>query len=128
MSDAFRARLRAMVPAGGRPEPSAARVRISETFDDIAAARARGVTWQQIADLFTADGLAAADGTPLTAGKLNSLYAAEKAARGGRRKKRRPKTPAASPPVPAGADPVAPRPAPGPSPARFRFSGPVKLK
>jgi hypothetical protein len=140
MNDPFRTRLHDLLPARPLPERSAARLRIRETFDDITAARARRVTWQQIADLMNADGLVATDGQPLTAAKVNALYAAEKATRGGRRK-RRPKKAAGPPPAevqspasPSALAPTAPLKAPTPpAPAAPRkypydFGGPLRYK
>ncbi len=105
MSDQFKASLRALPAAKPKHEPSPARVRIRETYDDITAARARGVSWQQIADLMTRDGIMGTDGKPMTATKVNSLYAAEKATRGERRKRRTKKGvapgPTPQPPQPA---------------------------
>jgi hypothetical protein len=106
VNDVFRTRLHGLSPARSMQEQSAARLRIRETFDDITTVRARGVTWQQIADLMTADGILATNGEPLTAAKVNALYAIEKAARGGRRRRRtkaRPAQPPIRPAEPAGA-------------------------
>ncbi|WP_156963981.1 hypothetical protein [Muricoccus aerilatus] len=86
--DAFRARLAEVEPAGKRQEPSAARVRIQATFEDLTAARKRGVAWQQIAALMAIDGIKAADGEPLTSDEVRALYHAERYARGERRKRR----------------------------------------
>jgi hypothetical protein len=107
MSDQFKASLRELPAAKPRHEQSPARVRIREAYSDITAARVRGVSWQQIADLMTRDGILGTDGEPITAAKVNSLYAAEKAARG-ERKRRAKKTP---PRYPAGASPPLPLPA-----------------
>lgn len=128
--DAFRARLAEMEPAGRRQEPSAARARIQETFDDLTAARKRGVAWQQIAALMTADGIKAADGEPLTPDEVKALYHAERYARGERRK-RRPESRASEAPKgrprraaptveaePLAAEPPAPAPLPVPESAK----------
>lgn len=85
--DAFRARLAEVEPAGRRQEPSAARALIQATFEDLTAARKRGVAWQQVAALMAADGIKAADGEPLTADEVRALYHAERYARGERRKR-----------------------------------------
>jgi hypothetical protein len=86
--DAFRAKLADLEPAPRRQAPSAARIRIRGAFEAITAARGRGVSWQQVAELMTADGVRAADGEPLTAGEVKALYHVEKYARGGTRKRR----------------------------------------
>ncbi|TPG45698.1 hypothetical protein EAH89_26215 [Roseomonas nepalensis] len=128
--DAFRARLAEVEPAGRKQEPSAARARIQETFDDLTAARKRGVAWQQIAALMTADGIKAADGEPLTPDEVKALFHAERYARGERRK-RRPNAGAAEAPKvrprrvtpdveaePVAAKPLVPAPLPAPENAR----------
>jgi hypothetical protein len=86
--DGFRARLADLEPAPRRQAPSAARIRIRGAFEAITAARGRGVSWQQVAELMTADGVRAADGAPLTAGEVKALYHVEKYARGGTRRRR----------------------------------------
>jgi hypothetical protein len=113
MSDQFKASLRDLPAAKPRHEQSPARARIREAYTDITAARARGVSWQQIADLMTREGITGTDGKPITAAKVNSLYAAEKATRGERRKPRAKKTTArapvgASPPIQPAATPQQP--------------------
>jgi len=109
MSDEFRAHLRQLPGRQRRYEQSAARLRVHETFDDIAAAKARGVTWQAIADLMNADGLRGTEGTPLTAAQVAALYTSEKLARGGRKPRRKPKAAAPEPaPAPAGTPAVTP--------------------
>jgi hypothetical protein len=89
VSDGFKAKLAKLAGAGMRPEPSAVRIRVQETFDEIAAAKGRNVTWQQIADLLNEEGLRTTDGSLLTANQVSAAYSSEKAARGERR--RRPK-------------------------------------
>lgn len=97
-ADAFRAGLAAAAPAPNRQAPSAARIRVRDAFAAIAAARSRGVSWRQIADLMAADGVRAADGAPLTEGAVKALFHVERYARGGRRKRRTGLAPDASAP------------------------------
>lgn len=129
MSDDFRAKLRALPAAPARIERSAARKRIAETFDDITAAKRRGVTWLAIAKLMSEDGIRAVDGSPLSAAHVSAAYSIEKAARGERkrRKKIRSAQPAASQQAPeaTGFDPNDGAP---PEKAKPKFSGPAKPK
>lgn len=85
MSEAsFRAKLALIGGQGRKAEPSAARAEIRRAFADIKAARERAVTWQQITDLLTAEGLPG-----LTADKVRALYHAERRIQGERVKRRR---------------------------------------
>jgi hypothetical protein len=99
-----------LAPTGSR-EHSPARARVHAAFDEIAAAKARGVTWQQLTDLLTADGVRGAEGETLTVDAVRSLFHAERYARGERRKRRTRK-----PPVPPPAQAV---PAGGAAPGRL---------
>jgi hypothetical protein len=85
--DRLRARLAAAEPTHRGQEPSAARVRIREAFEDIAAARDRGLSWQQVTDALAAEGMRAADGGALTWRKVKALFHVERYARGGKRKR-----------------------------------------
>lgn len=135
MSDAFKARLAGLAGSAPRYEQSAARVRVREAFDTIKATKARGITWQAIADLMNADGLRATDGSELTAGHVASLYTAEKNARGGRRRRRTKKPAAQSQAAPQPTrEPIDPPDQPqlqtvarAAASSRFKFSGPVTL-
>jgi hypothetical protein len=89
----------AALPAGSKRPSSTARLRVKTAFAEIAAAKARGVTWQRITDAFTADGIVGADGAPLTVDAVRSLFNAERYARGERPKRKAPKTPAPVAPV-----------------------------
>ena len=84
----MRAGLAALVPVPKAQDPSAARTRIREIFDDITAARKRGIAWSQIATLMHAEGTRAADGEPITPDEVKALYHAERYSRGARRKRR----------------------------------------
>lgn len=110
--DPLRAGLATVVPAARGQDPSPARTRIRETFEDITAARNRRVTWSQIAALLEAEGTRAADGSVLTSDEVKALYHAEKYSRGLRRKRRlvQPKVATSAPPSPA--RPEAPDPPP----------------
>ncbi len=62
------------------------------------------MTWAQVAALLNADGIKAADGSDLTPDETKALYHAERYARPGTRRKRRPvqpKAPQGVPPSPA---------------------------
>jgi hypothetical protein len=126
MSDDFRARLARAPGTSRRQERCAARVRISETYDDITVAKARGVTWQTIAQLLDEDGMTATDGTPLTGAKVSAMYASERTARGLRKKRR---TKAGKPQVQVSEAQTAPAAPTRPAAQRPRpkFSGGVKL-
>ena len=107
-----------------RTGPSAARLHIREHFAGITAARARGVSWQQIAAAMAGAGVRGADGGELGWRRVKGLYHAERYSRPDGKRKRRPK-PAkpkaaaahAAPPSPAPEPPPAP-PGPGPAPAK----------
>lgn len=87
--DEFTAKLASIIPAGRGVLASDIRLRISEKFAEIEAARDRGVSWQQIADLMAADGVRGLDGKAPTQSTVRALFHAERYARGGKRKKRR---------------------------------------
>jgi hypothetical protein len=117
-------------------EQSPARVRIRKTYDEITAARLRGVSWRQIADLMNRDGITGTNGAPLTATNVRSLYAVEKASRGERRKRRTKKpvtqpqtrTPETipTPEQPRSAVPFDPNDGAPPDKPKPRFSGPSR--
>ncbi|GAA0574570.1 hypothetical protein GCM10009416_11590 [Craurococcus roseus] len=104
--DPFRKRLEELAPAPKGQDPSAARTHIRNNFEHITAARKRGVIWRQIADLMDAEGIKAADGSPLSPAETRALYHAERYTRGARRR-RRPVQPKV-----AQAEPVSPAPEP----------------
>ena len=101
--DPLRAGLATVVPAARGQDPSPARARIRETFDDITRARNRRVTWSQIAALLEAEGTRAADGSVLTPDEVKALYHAEKYLRASRTKRQPAKLKVAksAPPSPA---------------------------
>jgi hypothetical protein len=80
----------------GAAEPSAARLYIREHFETLLAARGRGITWPQIADVLAKAGVAADDGARLEWRTVSGLFHSERYARGERRK-RRTKKPGAQP-------------------------------
>ena len=83
---------------------SETRRHIREHFDAITAARGRQVTWPQITATMTGLGIRASDGSVLDWRLVKSFYHAERYARGGKPKRRKPKTAAAplvAPPAPA---------------------------
>jgi hypothetical protein len=134
----WKEKIASLTPPGRKSEQSPVRARIHANFDEIAAAKERGVTWQQLTDLFTSEGIVGADGEPLTADAVRSLFHSERYARGERRK-RQPKKSTAQPqtqapiptrqPPPGTArdavtfDPNDGAPADKPKP---KFSGPAK--
>lgn len=81
----------------GAAQPSAARLYIREHFETLSAARARGITWPQIADVLAKASVTADDGTPLEWRTVSSLFHSERYARGERRKRRTKKTTGARP-------------------------------
>lgn len=95
-NDPLRAGLATVVPAAKGQDPSPARTRIRETFDDITRARNRRVTWSEVAGLLEAEGTRAADGSVLTPDEVKALYHAEKYLRASK-KKRRPAKPEPAP-------------------------------
>lgn len=99
--DPLRRRLASIEPASRGQDPSPARSRIRDTFDAMAAARKRGVTWAQITGLLAADGIKAADGEPLTVDEVRALFHAERQLRLSRQNRRT--RPEASPPEPPAA-------------------------
>ena len=131
-NDPFRTRLAEIAPASRGQDPSAARTRIRETFDDITRARNRRVTWSQIAALLEAEGTRAADGSVLTPDEVKALYHAEKYLQASRTKRRptkakvarsappspaRPEVPDPPPVTPTRPEVVPPAPSPEPEPA-----------
>jgi hypothetical protein len=94
----------------GAAEPSEARLYIREHFNTLVAARGRGISWPQIADVLAQAGLTAADGSRLEWRTVNSLFHAERYSRGEKRK-RRPKKSTATPATPAASAPT-PQPKP----------------
>jgi hypothetical protein len=69
--DAFTAKLASITPAGHGMIASDIRLRISNRFAEIEAARERGVSWQQIAELMAVDGLRYLDGNMPTQSPTN---------------------------------------------------------
>lgn len=99
--DPLRHRLASIEPASRGQDPSPARSRIRDTFDAMAAARKRGVTWAQVTGLLAAEGIKAADGDALTVDEVRALFHAERQLRLSRQNRwTRPK---ASPPEPSAA-------------------------
>lgn len=103
----LRERLRRTEPApwkgkGPGGDLSALRLHIRATFPDLEDARARGVTWQQLADAINAEGVPDAPGETVEWRRLKSLHHAERYSRGGKRRKR-PKKAAAGRGAPAAA-------------------------
>ena len=96
----WKEKVKALSPTPSKQEKSPARERISIAFEEITEAKARGVTWQQFADLMNADGIRTENGSLLTADIIRALYHSERYTKG-LRKKRRPKKPAAQPQTPA---------------------------
>jgi hypothetical protein len=88
--------VKALTPTASKQEQSPARERISAAFEEITEAKARGVTWQQFADLLNSDGIRTEAGQLLTADVVRALYHSERSSRG-LRKKRRPTKPTAQP-------------------------------
>lgn len=84
----WKQQISALSPAGQKQPHSPARARIHSAFDEIAEAKTRGVTWQQITDLLTADGIRTLEGEPLTADLVRALFHTERYARGLRRKRK----------------------------------------
>lgn len=111
--DPLRQRLASIEPASRGQDPSPARSRIRGTFDAMAAARKRGVTWAQITGLLAAEGIKAADGEPLTVDEVRALFHAERQLRLSRQNRRtRPKAPPSEPSAtssPPPSHPTAPR-------------------
>lgn len=111
----WKERVQSLSPPPPRQDHSPARERINIAFDEITEAKKRGVTWQQFADLMNADGLRMANGEPLTADLIRSLYHSERYARGQPKKR---KSVARAKAKPAQAMPPAqPVTSPGPTPA-----------
>ena len=121
VSDAFKAKVAKLAGAGVRPGPSTVRVRVQDAFDEITAAKARYVTWQQVADLLNDEGLRATDGSPLTAKQVSAAYSSVKAARGEDRK-RRPKNQLVPAKSAAGADLAESDDVPAPPRRGFQFT------
>lgn len=90
-------------------EVSEPRRHIREHFDAITAARGRLVTWPQITATMTGLGIRASDGSVLDWRLVKSFYHAERYARGGKPKRRKPRTTVA---------PEVVSPASAPEPAR----------
>ena len=78
----------ALSPVAPKQPHSPARARIHIAFDEIAEAKKRGVTWQQITDLLTADGIRTLEGKPLSADLVRAVFHTERYARGLRRKRK----------------------------------------
>ena len=98
---------------GTRTDPSALRLHIRDNFPSVLAARARGVSWQQITEVMAAAGVRASDGSDLTWRKVATLFHTERYERNPkpkRRAARKRSTPAAA------AVPSSPPPPPEPSP------------
>ena len=105
-SDDLAARLANLAPAAHQRDTSAVRRKIRNTFETIAAARDRGVTWAQITEVLAADGARTSDGTVPTQHEVRALYHLERYSQGGKRKRRKGSAPVAA--LPARAPEAAP--------------------
>ena len=100
---------------GVKADPSALRLYIRDNFASMLAARERGVSWQQIADVMVDAGVRAPDGSDLTWRKVAVLFHAERQGKG--RKKTRTMARKPAPPPPTGPpSPSPPRPPEPPEP------------
>ena len=111
--DPLRLRLASVKPASKGQGPSPARSRIRDTFDAMTAARKRGVTWAQITELLTADGIRATDDAPLTVDEVRALFHAERQLRLSRQSPRKTPAKATAAPAPSPVRPEVPEPPPG---------------
>jgi hypothetical protein len=73
---------------GVRAHPSALRLYIRDNYPSLVAARDRGVSWQQIAEVMAAAGVRAPDGSPLTWRRLAVLFHAERYDKDPKRKRK----------------------------------------
>lgn len=120
--EAFKIALSTLRGNSRAPETSKLRLAVRDGFAEIAAARKRGATWQQVADTLAAAGVPAMCGAAPSAAMVAAAYHAERYARGGRRNSQRGMKPSHVQPAPPIPSPVPPLPPLGEDCAKVRLN------